>query len=194
MKKTILFVLIAIVLVLTACQSSQQSLQPTKQENVDFGRIAATEMVEKKERMIMDAASQGTFTKQEYDELEKAFTEEFGDRAQDFLSMLFITDLDAASDADRKINENMLYPTVFHEGVNLTSATVNKVEYEENMFNQTTLTVKEEYDGNDEKLQGWNREYIFEPDENEDWQLKSFSGTMNFNGEDYTMDDLELKS
>ena len=192
-KKGNVFVLIAIVLVLTACQSSQQSLQPTQQETVDFDRTAATEMVEKKERMIMDAASKGTFTKQEYDELEKAFTEEFGDRAQDFLSMLFITDLDAAPDTDRKINENMLYPTVFHEGVNLTSATVNKVEYEENMLNQTTLTVKEEYDGNDEKLQGWHREYIFEPDENEKWQLKSFSGTMNFSGEDYTMDYLELK-
>lgn len=75
------------------------------------------------------------------DELEDAFIEEFGDRAPDFLSMLFITDLDAAPDAYQKINADMLYPTVFHEGVTITSSTVHTVEYEETL-RLTTLTVK----------------------------------------------------
>lgn len=152
MKKGNIFVLIALVLLLAACQSSQQSLTPTKDESIDFDRNTATKMVEKKERMIVDAAP----------------------------------------DADQKINADMLYPTVFHEGVTITSSTVHTVEYEETL-RLTTLTVKEEYNGDDERLKGWNREYTFEPDENEEWQLQGFSGTMNFTGDDYKMDDLGLK-
>jgi len=53
--------------------------------------------------------------------------------------------------------------------------------------------LKEEYNGDDEKLKGWEREYIFTLNENGEWRFNGFSGEVNFLGEDYNMNYLELK-
>lgn len=125
--------------------------------------------------------------------MEQSFTKEFGNRAQDILGILCINNMDAEPNADIYINKNILYPTIFHEGIKITKAVVHKTEYENEFFNETTLTIKEEYVGDDEKLKSWNREYIFIPDENGEWKFSGFSGVLNFSGEDYNMNNLELK-
>lgn len=190
MKKVNLFIMA--LLLLTACQSSQQ-LKPITEETVDFDLNAAMEMVKPKEKMIVDLALKEKVSKQEYREIEPFFTEQFGSRAKDILAMLFINDMDADPDADIYINKNNLYPTVYHEGIEITKAVVYKSEFENEFFNQITLSIKEEYIGNDTQLKGWNREYIFAPNEYDEWELSGFSGTMNFLGEEYSMNYLELK-
>lgn len=52
--------------------------------------------------------------------------------------------------------------------------------------------IKEEYVGEGEKLKDWNREYIFVPNENGAWELRGFSGVMNFAGEEFSMHYLKL--
>ncbi|WP_434751573.1 hypothetical protein [Paenibacillus amylolyticus] len=93
----------------------------------------------------------------------------------------------------RLINKNILYPTVFHEEIKITKAVVDKSTFDNEFFNETTLKIKEEYVGDDEKLQSWNRDYIFKPNENDEWEFSGFSGTLNFSGEDYNLNYLELK-
>ncbi|MGC6588447.1 hypothetical protein ACPV3A_26325 [Paenibacillus sp. Dod16] len=192
MKKSYFFLLILVILFLSACQSSEQ-LKPTKEETIDFDLNTAIEMVEKKEKMIIDLALREKVSKLEYKEFEKSFTEEFGVHAKDILSILFIHDMDSDPESDMYVQQDTLYPTLFHEGITITNAVVYKSYFENEFFNQTRLSIEEKYVGDDEKLKDWKREYIFTPNKNGEWELNGFSGVMNFLGEDYNMNYLELK-
>ena len=94
MRRSSLFLLIMVILLLSACQSSEQ-IKPIKEETIDYDIITATEMVEKKEKMIIELALREKVSKLEYKELEESFTKEFGVHAEDILSMLFIHNMDA---------------------------------------------------------------------------------------------------
>ncbi|RKP53123.1 hypothetical protein D7Z26_15450 [Cohnella endophytica] len=192
MRRFYLVLLIMVILFLSACQSSEK-LKPIKEETIDFDINTAIEMVEKKEKMIIDLALREKVSKLEYKELEKSFTEEFGNYAKEILSILFINNLDSEPESDRYVQRNTLFPTVFHKGITITNAVIYKSYYENEFFNQTRLSIKEEYFGEDEKLKDWNREYIFSPNEDGEWKLNGFSGKMNFLGEEYNMNYLDLK-
>ncbi len=192
MRRFRLFLLIMVILFLSACQSSEQ-LKPIKEETIDFDINTAIEMVERKEKMIIDLALREKVSELEYKELEKSFTEEFGDHAKDILSILFINNMDSDPESDKYVQQNTLYPTVFHKGITITNAVIYKSYFENEFFNQTRLSIKEEYVGDDEKLKDWKREYMFTPNKNGEWELNGFSGEMNFLGEDYNMNYLELK-
>lgn len=191
MRRLCLVLLIMVILLLSACQSSEQ-LEPIKEETIDFDINTAIEMVEKKEKMIIDLALREKVSKLEYKGLEKSFTEEFGVHAKDILSILFINNMDSDPESDMYVQQNTLYPTVFHKGITITNAIIYKSYFENEIFNQTSLSIKEEYVGDDEKLKDWTREYIFTPNNNGEWELNGFSGVMNFLGEDYNMNYLEL--
>ncbi|MBX4149156.1 hypothetical protein [Paenibacillus lautus] len=191
MKKSYFFLLILVILFLSACQSSEQ-LKPIREETIDFDINTAIEMVEKKGKMIIDLALREKVSKLEYKEFEKSFTEEFGVHAKDILSILFIHNMEFDPESDMYVQQDTLYPTLFHEGITITNAVVYKSYFENEFFNQTRLSIEEKY-GDDEKLKDWKREYIFTPNKNGEWELNGFSGVMNFLGEDYNMNYLELK-
>lgn len=192
MKKLYLTLLFMVILLLPACQSSEQ-IKPIKEETIDFDINAAKKMVEKKEKMIIDLALREKVTRLEYRELEKSFTEEFGDHAKDILKIFLINNMDAEPESDLYIQKNTFYPTIFHNGISITKAVIYKSYFENEFFNQTRLSIKEEYVGDDKKLKNWRREYIFIPNKDGAWILNGFSGTLNFMGEDYNMNYLELQ-
>jgi len=192
MRRFNLFLTIMVILFLSACQSSEQ-IKPIKEETIDFDINTAIEMVEKKEKMIIDLALREKVSQLEYKELEKSFTEEFGDRANEILTLSFVHNMDSEPESDMYVQQNTLYPTVFHKGIAITNAVIYKSYFENEFFNQTRLSIKEEYAGDDKKLKDWKREYIFTPNKNGEWELDGFSGVMNFLGEDYNMNYLELK-
>ncbi|RED63303.1 hypothetical protein [Cohnella lupini] len=186
------YLFILVVLLLSACQSSEQ-LKPIREETIDFDMKVANEMVEKKETMIIDLALREKVSIKEYEELEKSLTAEFGSHAREILTILFNHNSDSEPTSDMYIQQNTLYPTVFHEGITITNAVIYKSYYENEFYNETRLSIKEEYMGDDEKLKDWKREYIFIPNENGEWKLNGFSGVMNFLGEDYNMNYLVLR-
>lgn len=194
MRRFYLPLLIIVILFLSACQSSEQE-KLVKEETINFNINTATEMVKKKENMIIDVALREKVSKLEYKELEKSFTKEFGSNADIVLSILFTHDMDADPESDMYIQQNTLYPTVFHEGVTITNAVVHKSYFENEFFNrtETRLSIMEEYDGDDEKLKDWKREYLFTSDKNGVWKFNGFSGEVNFLGDDFNMHYLELK-
>lgn len=191
LKNIYTLTLIIALILLSACQSAEQ-IKPIKEETVPFDISTATEMIKKKEKMIIELAMKDKVSKEEYAELEVSFTEEFGDHARSILEMLFINSADPEPPSDTPIYPNSFYPTLFHEGISLTAASVYNSYYENEFLNQTRLTIKEEYVGEDEKLKDWNREYIFDLNEHGEWKLKGFSGVMNFSGEEFSMHYLKL--
>lgn len=75
--------------ILSACNSSEQ-LKPIKEESIDFDIKTAIQMVEKKEKIIIDLALREKVSITEYEELEKSFDEEFGKYSKDILSIFFL--------------------------------------------------------------------------------------------------------
>lgn len=75
--------------ILSACNSSEKLKPIIKEESIDFDIKTAIQMVEKKEKIIIDLALREKVSITEYEELEKSFNEEFGDYANDILSMFF---------------------------------------------------------------------------------------------------------
>lgn len=192
MRKIQFIVLMITILVLSACQSSKQ-IKPIKEETIDFDINTAYEMIEKKEKMIIDFSKREKISKEEYNELEMSFKQEFGDRANDILSMFMINNMDTDPESDIDVRQDSLYPTVFHNEVIITDAVIYKSYFENDFFNQTRLSIKQEYVGDDEKLKDWEREYIFTTNENGDWILHGFAGVLNFLGNDFRMNYLEFK-
>jgi len=140
MRSFYLCLIIIVILFLSACQSSGQ-IKPIKEETIDFDMKTAIEMVEKKEKMIIDVALREKVSKLEYKELEKSFTEEFGNNADIILSILFTHNMDADPESDMYVQQNTLYPTVFHKGITVTNAVINK-SYFVNDQTQTRLSIK----------------------------------------------------
>lgn len=192
MKKLYLALFIIAILFLTACQSSQQ-IKPIREEIIDFDLNTAIEMVQKREELIISLIELEQLSHAEYQQLEIAFAEQFGDRGRDILTIFFINDMDAEPESDKLVNKNTLYPTIFHEGITVTKAEIFNTYYEEEFFNRTSLTITVEYTGEDEKLKDWSKEYIFTPNKDGEWELSGFSGSLNFMGDDFNMNYLELK-
>lgn len=194
MRRFYLRLLIIVILFLSACQSSEQE-KLVKEETINFDINTALEMVKKKEKMIIDLALREKVSKLEYKELEKSFTKEFGSNADIVLSILFTHDMDADPESDMYVQKNTLYPTVFHKGITITKAVIHKNYFESEFFNrtETRLSIKEGYNGDDEKLKNWEREYMFTPNEDGEWGFNGFSGEVNFLGDGFNMHYLELK-
>lgn len=192
MKKLYLALFIIAILFLTACQSSQQ-IKPIREEIIDFDLNTAIEMVQKREELIISLIELEQLSHAEYQQLEIAFAEQFGDRGRDILTIFFINDMDAEPESDKLVNKNTLYPTIFHEGISVTKAEIFNTYYEEEFFNRTSLRITVEYTGEDEKLKDWSKEYIFTPNKDGEWELSGFSGSLNFMGDDFNMNYLELK-
>ncbi len=193
MKRLHAVLLIAALFVFPACTASEQ-VKPIKEETTDFDIHSAAKMVEEREKIIIEFALKEKLSKTEFGELEKSLTEKFGDhRSKEILSMFF--DFGAADSAESGVYfvQDTLYPTVFHKGIKITDAAVYKSYFENDVFNQTRLTIREAYVGDDEKLKDWNREYIFIQNKDGEWEMDGFSGVMNFAGEGWNMNDLELK-
>ena len=76
-------------------------------------------------------------------------------------------------------------PTVYYEGISITSATVESFGElsEENgseVRRSDTLRIRKEYTGDAAELRGWSLEYIFERDREEaPWRFVSWNGTYN---------------
>jgi len=189
MRLLINSLLIMVIVTLSACNSSDQ-IKPINKETIDFDMQTAIEMVEKKERLIIDIALRDSLSKLEYEQAEKALTEEFGNYGKDILMMLTINDMDSISDTH--IINDTFYPTVFHEGITITTAVINNIYYENEFFNVSQLSIREAYSGDDEKLKDWYREYIFIPDDVGGWKFHGFSGVLNFMDEHYHMNYLKL--
>ncbi len=78
MKHSLLFVFFVITsFSLFACNSSEQ-IKPIKEETIDFDLVAATEMAETKEKLIVDLSLKEKITQTEFQQIEKTFSEHFG--------------------------------------------------------------------------------------------------------------------
>lgn len=175
-------------IILTGCDSSEE-LQPIKEETIDFDWDKAKEMVIEREIPLVKLYSQEQVTKEEFEKLKTTLSNQFGEHDQSILSIFFIQNEEGLT---REIAPNSFYPTLLHKGVEIMDASIYNTYYENEFFDTSYLRIKEAYIGPDERLDDWERTYIFKK-EDEEWEMHSFSGTMNFTGDEYDPATFDLK-
>ena len=194
MKHSLLFVFIAFInFSLVACNSSDQ-IKPIKEESVDFDLTVATQMIENKENLIVDLSMKEKITQTEFQQLEQTFKEQFGQHASAILSIFIPYDTDNEMPSEIFLTGETFYPTLFHKEVEVTKAAIHKSYYENEFLNVTSLRITQEYVGDDENLLGWEREYIYTENTDGEWELYGFSGVLNFAGENYNAQYLQLEN
>ncbi|OIJ15206.1 hypothetical protein BKP35_04995 [Anaerobacillus arseniciselenatis] len=193
MKHSLLFVFIGIIsFSLVVCNSSDQ-IKPLKEETADFDLTVATEIVKSKEKLIVDLSLKEKITQTEFQQLQNTLEEQFGQHARTILSIFIPYDVDNEMPSEILLTEETFYPTVFHKEVEVTKAVIHKSYYENEIFNETSLRITQDYVGKDENLLDWQREYIYTKNTDDEWELYSFSGVLNFAGEPYNAEYLPLE-
>lgn len=99
------------------------------------------------------------------------------------------------SDHTLHLKEDMFYPTIYHEDIEVVSAKVEDIYYEDKDLDRTTLTIKIEYRGEDYKLQGWYKEYKYRKANSDTWAFYNFEARdhLNFRGDDFKPDYLKIR-
>jgi hypothetical protein len=193
MKKILNVILIIICsLSIYSCRNSRE-VKVIKEEVFDFDLTTAAKMIEDKERLIVEVSLKKRVTPTEFEEIKNTFTEEFGEHAENILSIFFGSGVQSEVKTDMYIEQNTFYPTAFHKGIDIKSASIHNIYYEYEAFNTSYLEITEKYRGEDKMMEEWERTYIFRKDEEGQWGLYTFSGTMNFAGEGFNAKYLEFK-
>ena len=189
MKKVFSFiVLIIFSLILSSCTSDNNKIEPIKTETVDFDMQIAKQMIEKGEKIISNIAVKEKVSRQEYNEFLRNVADAYdGYKEMQWEYMFFYNNEFENTNIDTlRLQGNMFYPTIYHQGIEIVSAKVTNTYYQNEFFNTSILTIREEYLGQDSKIKDWFREYIYKNDDKGNWIFHTFSGTVNLSGENFT--------
>jgi hypothetical protein len=169
-------------------------IEPIKTETLDFDLETAAQMLEKGEKIILTVATKDAVTRQEYNQFISDMNAAFDGYDGSWEYMFFFNEeVEDSHNEILHINKNILYPTVFHQDIEIVSAQITNYYYEDEHLNRSVLNIKEAYTGQDSKLQGWYRENLYQKDEEENWKIFAFGGQQNFMEDGVTSDFLKLK-
>lgn len=180
---------------LCSCGSTGGKIEPIKTETVDFDINKATQMIKKGEKIIADISIKDTVSRQEYKQFLNDMSDAYdGYEEVKWENMFFYNEeIENEQIGTLHLKKNMFYPTIYHKDVDVVSAKIKNTYYQDEFFNEIILTLREEYLGDDSKLDGWYREYLYKKNDDDKWVFYAFGGEMNFSGESFTSDFLKLK-
>lgn len=199
MRRSILvFVFVIFTLMLSSCGNTRNKIEPIKTETADFDIITATQMINKGEKIIAHIAIKDTVSRQEFRQFLRDMDDAYDgydgyDEEQWEYMFFYNNEIEDEQIAMLHLNQDMFYPTIYHEDVEIVSAQIKNTYYKEEYLNTSILTIREEYLGEDSKLEGWYREYLYQKNEEDKWVCNHFGGQINFLGEGFTSDYLKLK-
>ena len=182
---------------LCACNIAHgEPIEPTKTEVVDFDLQEAKRMIESDvgEKFIAEISTKDAVTRQEFDAFVAAMKSQYNDNTPWAMMFFYNTEFEDQSVNMLHLNKNMFYPTIYHENVEIVSAHVTHVYYEDKTLDLILLAIRIEYIGDDGNLKGWYRENVYRKI-NDTWMFANFTGTQqNFLGEPFTPVYLKLKT
>lgn len=184
MKKICLAMVILGLLFCCSCVQQNERIEPVETETKEFDLNTATELIAAKEKVFADITKKETVTRQEFEQFSTDIENEYsGYEHGTFQYMFFYNDEIEDQTTERlHLNKDMFYPTIYHEGIEVVAATVTDRYYSEefSFLNESILTIREAYAGDDKNLAGWHREYEFKKHDDGQWMVRGVSGQMNF--------------
>ena len=196
MKRIALMIsILCITMVLCSCANRGTQIKPLRTETVDFDINIATQMAQKGEKIIADIAVKDTATREEFNQfitdIDKAYD---GYTDVQWMYMFFNNgEIEDENITTLHLSKDTFYPTIYHKDIEIVSAQIKNEYYQDESLNSSTLTIREEYFGEDSKLEGWFREYLYQKNDEDQWVFHAFNGEINLGEEGITSDYLELK-
>jgi hypothetical protein len=182
-------------LFLVSCGNIDKKPKLIRTESYDFNINTATQMIKEGEKIITDISCKDTVSREEFKQF-SADMDHVYDGYQDVQwQYIFFSnkEIDDEHIKELHLNKNNFYPTSYHKGIEIVSAKVANTYYQDEFFNHSFLTIREEYSGKDSKLKGWYREYLYERNDEDKWVFYGFGGEMNFAEDGFTPDYLDFK-
>lgn len=197
MKKvfSIIVLIIIAALMFCACGTKKGEVEPNKVEVSDFDIQTARQMLEKGDKIIADLSIKDAVSRQEYNQFISSINEVYGGEGDAHWNYMFFYNEEFEKEQVKtlSLNKEMFFPTMYHKGIEVVSAKVINTYYDDEIFNTSILTIREEYTGKDKKLDSWYREYYYQKDDDGNWKFSNFGGQVNFLGDGFKSDYLELK-
>lgn len=172
----------AVIMTLLLLCGCAHTVKPRKITETEFPLEEAVELVKMLEAPVLELSSLETVTGKQlldYGETSGLFRpEEHGSIIRDFLVISPEELFELRPDETYQVCTDLIYPTVFHQDVEVTSAVIRTWIYDKahSGFDQEKLIVTEEYTGEEPLLKGFERRYLFERDSQGVWQYDSLSG------------------
>jgi hypothetical protein len=185
-----------VALIFGSCGSTGSKIvKPEKVEVIDFDIRTAEQMVEKGDKIIADISVKDTVSRQEYDQFLSNIADAYDGYEKESWKYMFFYDSEFEDEKleTLHLNKEMFYPTLYHKDVEVVSAKITNTYYKNEHLDRSILVIREEYSGKDKKLVGWYREYCYQKNEKGEWIFSDFGGQVNFLGDGFKSDYLELK-
>lgn len=170
-------------------------IEPIKTEVTDFNLQEAQKMIKSEvgEKLIVDISTKDAVTRQEFDSFITAMHNQYNDNSPWAMMFFNNTEFEDESVNIIHLNKKMFYPTIYHENIEIVSAKVTHIYYEDETLDLIFLSIRIEYTGEDSNLKGWYRENIYRKVDNT-WVFDNFGGSqLNFLGDEFTPVYLKLK-
>ncbi len=145
-------------------------------------------MVKQGDSIIAEMALRDTVTRTEFGDYMQRLEDIYGDNMK-WAELFFKNEEYENSEVDTlTLRKDMFYPTLLHQGIEVFSAKVENSYYDNDFFDQSFLTVRIAYSGDDSKLKDWYREYLYTKNTDGRWKFYGFGGVMNFAEDGFTAD------
>lgn len=189
MKKKVLLLVLFLMVFLPGCvEKEKQSWEtgPISNEEQPFDIAEARVMIEALEAPIIELLG--------YESIERdrllgitGQSEIFSaEGSMDIINAFIDHDqLEAEDTEELYLYKDYFVPTVFHEGIEIKKAFVQKTVYKDERFNTEILHVEVGYTGSDELLKNFGRTYLFIKTKDDAWELVGDEGVDYFQGAGY---------
>lgn len=182
--KTAISLLILVLLVVLLVHSCSDKGAPEVVYDYDIGEAAA--MVDEVEWLCAWLQSQDSIPRSDAEALIARLDQTLGFEGKNIVTTALAdaADWDDESLDTLPLGNEYIQPTVYHEGVEIVSATETRkcgpLKDGTCGAHVSTLAIRKEYTGDDEALQGWYLEYIFTQRTHDgDWDFTCYNGTYN---------------
>lgn len=197
MKKFFLLIaLIVVALALSSCGRTGDHIESIGTEVVSFDIDIAREMIEARDQIIADITVKDAVSREVFDQFLHDIYAAYGGflETEEWAYMFFYNEeVENEQIKTLRLNQELFYPTVLHEDVDVVSARIENIYYENDCLNTSDLIIREAYLGEDENLADWYRDSVYRKNDKDKWELYAFTGQVNLGGEEFSPDYLALK-
>lgn len=170
-------------LFLFGCADNQQliylpeatsDIEPLRVEVKSFDIKYAEKMVAQKDKIIFDTITKEHSSLYDFE----IFCEEVN-KVYEGYPIAFAEILFDQNEYDKPLNKNIFFPTIFHEGMQITNSETENAYYENEELDYTRLNITMEYVGDKTGLiQSFKKIYMFNLDNKGTWHFDGFDGDL----------------
>ena len=191
----VIVIAVLVLQLLSGCSGTKEEQQNLIIEEVEFDLDVAIKMVSEGEKRISMITTNDIVSREEFDIFLGEMNRIYDGPLSPNWDLMFFNNIEFEdkSNTTLHLNQNIFYPTIFHEDIELVSAFIENTYSEDYKLRSRELFIKEEYLGDDEMLNGWQKTYIYSENEEGKWELQAFDGQLNLIGDGFNRVYLKLK-